>query len=157
MWSERCADILKEIGFFSSRTEDDIWIRDTGTYYEYIARYIDDLTIVPKKPQTIIDDLEGKHKLKLKGTGPIGYHLGCDLFSDSQGVLCMSSKRYIEKMVASYQTIFGYKPKQKYSSPLEHNDHPELDMSEVLDAEGSRSINASLGQFNGRSPLTVWM
>ena len=36
-------------------------------------------------------------------------------------------------MIDTYEKMFGSKPSQKCSSPLEHNDHPELDTSEFLD------------------------
>ena len=34
--------------------------------------------------------------------------------------------------------LFGEKPKQVYRCPLEQNDHPELDKTDLLDAEGIR-------------------
>jgi hypothetical protein len=36
-------------------------------------------------------------------------------------------------MVGNYEKIFGEMPKQIVTSPLEKGDHPELDMSELLD------------------------
>ena len=41
------------------------------------------------------------HKLKLKGTGPIEYHLGCDFFRDKFGVLCMTPRTYIHKILSN--------------------------------------------------------
>jgi len=144
MWGKRCSDIFLSMDFVPSRMEDDIWMRDKGKHYEYIARYVDDLAIASKNPQDIVDELQTKHKLKLKGTGPITYHLGCDFFRDKEGVLSMCPKRYIEKMVVTFEQMFGSKPKT-YSSPLEKNDHPELDTSDELDAEGIRKFQALLG------------
>ena len=48
--------------------------------YEYIASYVDDLCIAAKDPGSIIKLLEEKYGYKLKGTGPIEFHLGCDYF-----------------------------------------------------------------------------
>jgi hypothetical protein len=78
--------------------------------------------------------LEGRYGFQLKGTGPTTFHLGCDYFRDGEGVLCMAPKKYIDKMLDSYQRIFGSKPRQ-YSTPLEHGDHPEIDDSEELGLE----------------------
>jgi hypothetical protein len=40
----------------------------------------------------------------------------------------MAPKKYIEKMTATNaEQIFGTKPSQKFSSPLEKGDHPERD------------------------------
>ena len=145
MWGERCADIFRSIGFTPTRTQDDIWIRDKEDHYEYIARYVDDLAIVSKDPQSIIDLLTETHRLKLKGTGPIEYHLGCDFFRDKENILCMSPKRYIDKLIESYQVMFGCKPKQLYTSPLEKNDHPELDTSEELEIDDIKKYQALIG------------
>ena len=145
MWAERCSDILLDMNFVKSRTEDDIWMRDMGDHYEYIARYVDDLAIASKDPQAIINSLQGDYNLKLKGTGPIGYHLGCDFYRDSEGVLCMSPRRYIDKMITNYEMMFGSKPKQKFLSPLEKNDHPELDTSDELDEEGIKKFQGLVG------------
>ena len=76
------------MGFFPSRTKWDTWLRDRGEHYECITVYVDDLLIASKVPQTIIDALEKEHKFKLKGTGPVSFHLGCDFFRDKDGVLC---------------------------------------------------------------------
>ena len=45
------------------------------THYEYIAVYVDDLAMCRKDPQAFCDTLKEKYKLKLKGAGPISYHL----------------------------------------------------------------------------------
>jgi hypothetical protein len=45
---------------------------------EYIKVYVNDLAIAMKDPREFTDILEAKHKFKLKGTGPIPFHLGMD-------------------------------------------------------------------------------
>jgi hypothetical protein len=77
---------------------------------------VDDLAIVTKAPQEIADMLHNKYGFKLKGTGPIHFHLGMDFFRDNNGVLCIAPKKYIEKMIVSYEQMFGTKPNMKYSS-----------------------------------------
>ena len=44
-------------------------------YYEYIAGYVDDLAICMKDPKAFFEILKEKHKFKLKGVGPISYHV----------------------------------------------------------------------------------
>jgi hypothetical protein len=39
--------------------------------------------------------------------------------------------KYIEKLVKTYEQMFGEPPNQVVSSPLEKGDHPELDTSEL--------------------------
>jgi len=126
--------------FFPCKAEPDIWIRDMNDHYEYIAVYMDDLTIASRNPQAIIDILQAKpNNLKLKGTGELNFLLGCDYFREDDGTLMMVPKRYVVKMVETYEeTIRGEAETDIYRSPLEQNDHPELDKTDLLDAEGIR-------------------
>jgi len=59
--------------------------------------------------------------------------------------LCMSPKKYIEKMVQNYKVLFGKKPRQSYSSPLEKGDHPELDTSEELGTSDIKKYQSLIG------------
>ena len=161
-WHDRFADVLREMGFKSCPAEPDIWMRECdangdpvtsdegnegtkdGHHYEYIAVYTDDLTIASKKPERIIGDLENTYKFKLKGTGELSFLLGCDYIRDEDGVLRQEPKKYIEKMVETYERLFGEKPR-KATSPLVKGDHPELDTSELLDDDGMRIYQSMIG------------
>jgi hypothetical protein len=132
-WHERFADCLRDMSFEASKSEPDIWMRKNCNIYEYIAVYVDDLAIAAKDPKSITDILMDKHKFKLKGTGPITYHFGCDFFCDSNGIMCMAPNKYIDKMVSTYEQMSGCKPCTQVSSPLEKGDHPKIDTSELLD------------------------
>ena len=79
--------------------------------------------------QTIIILLEENYTYKLKGTGIISYHLGCDFFRDDENILCMAPKIYIEKIIDRYKNMFNKKPSTKCKSPLEKGGHPELDIT----------------------------
>jgi hypothetical protein len=144
-WWERFSEVLVDMGFFPSKAENDIWMRDKGDHYEYIARYVDDLAIASRNPRAITDELQSKYKFKLKGTGPISYHLGCDFYRDTTGTLCMAPSRYIDRMIGTYEQMFGSKPKTTYSSPLERGDHPELDISEELGIDGIKQYQTLIG------------
>ncbi len=78
--------------------------------YEYVAVYVDDLAMAMKDPQQFVDVLTDKHKFKLKGTGSISFHLGCDFFRDDDGTLCMAPRKYIDKLTQNYERMFGEKP-----------------------------------------------
>ena len=43
---------LITMGFKSSKCNPDLWVKDMGTHYEYIATYIDDLLIT--LPHTVL-------------------------------------------------------------------------------------------------------
>jgi hypothetical protein len=146
-WHERFADCLRAEGFFPCKAEPDVWMRDKGDHYEYVAVYVDDLAFAMRNPQELVDVLSKKHGFKLKGTGPIKFHLGCDFERDADGVLCMSPRKYIERMVAQYEVMFGEKPKSLYSSPLEKGDHPELDDTDLLPPEGVTQFQSLVGSL----------
>lgn len=149
MWHQRFAACLEEEGFFPCKAEPDIWMRPTkdGSSYEYVGVYVDDLAMVMKDPKTFTDRLINIYKFKLKGTGPLEFHLGCSFFRDEHGTLCMSPKKYIARMVDSYERMFGQKPKTTYTSPLEKGDHPECDTSELLEPEGVTQYQSLVGQL----------
>jgi hypothetical protein len=110
-------------------------MRQNNLNYEYICVYVDDLAIAALDPEGIIKQLESNHNLKLKGTGPIKFHLGCDFNREDDGTVHFGPKTYIDKMLSNYERIFKEKPCE-YSSPLEKNDHTELDDLALLSNEG---------------------
>jgi len=144
-WHERFADCLRAMGFTPSKAEPDIWLHHSDDKYEYIAVYVDDLAIAARDPKQIIEMLMTKYKFKLKGTGPISFHLGMDFFRDDHGVLCMAPRQYIEKMCGNFERMFGHPPKQVVTSPIEKNDHPELDTSDLLDDEDIIKYQSLIG------------
>ena len=143
-WSQRFADVMRELGFFPCKAEPDIWMRDKGDHYECVAVYVDDLMIASRSPQAIVDALAGTHKFKLKGTGPISFHLGCNYARDKDGVLYYSPDKYLEKIADNFQRTFGHKPKP-CSSPLKKGDHPELDTSDLHDLDGTKIYQSLVG------------
>jgi hypothetical protein len=84
-----------------------------------------------KNPKEFTDILETKHKFKLKGTGPITFHLSMDLTRDDDNTLCILPTKYIEKLIKNYEKLFGMKPTQDITSPLDKRDHSALDTSEL--------------------------
>jgi Reverse transcriptase (RNA-dependent DNA polymerase) len=133
---DRLFDTLSAMGFTPSKADSDIWMRDCGDHYEYIACYVDNLLIASKNVQSIVDALEAKpNSFKLKGTGPVSFHLS-NFYQDENNTLCMGPKKYIECMVMQYEGMLGTKPKATYTSPLVSNDHPDLDTTKLLDDEG---------------------
>jgi hypothetical protein len=68
-----------------------------------------------------------------------------DFFRDDDDVLCIASRKYVEKMIANYERIFGESPRQTYTAPIEKGDHPELDTSELLDFKGISTFQSLIG------------
>jgi hypothetical protein len=63
------------MGFIPSNAEADIWMRESNNLYEYIDVCVDELLIVASNPKEIVQKLEKQHKFKLKGVGPLTYHI----------------------------------------------------------------------------------
>jgi hypothetical protein len=123
-------------------------MRRVDNHYKYIAVYADDLAIASKCPAGIIRALTEDYKFKLKGTGLIEFHLGCNFFRDEEGVSCFAPRKYIDKLIASYERMFGSKPRtNKITSPLVKGDHPEIDDSKFLEEEGIQQYQSLIGQL----------
>ena len=147
-WHDRLFDILQELKFKPSKADPDVWMRPEpgGTCYEYIAVYVDDLAIAAKDPQAFCNELKNKYNLKLKGVGPLEYHLGCTYKKDPDGTLAADPRRYVNKILESYERMFKEKPRK--SRPLlEGGDHPELDTSELCDDHQTKHFQTLIGQL----------
>ena len=140
-WHDRLFDILQELNFKPSKADPDVWMRPEpgGTCYEYIAVYVDDLAIAAKDPQVFCNELKKKYNLKLKGVGPLEYHLGCTYKKDPDGTLAADPRRYVNKILESYERMFKEKPR-KSRPPLEGGDYPELDTSELCDENQTKQF-----------------
>ena len=97
--------------------------------------------------------MQDECNFKLKGTGPISYHLGCNFDRDENGILCFAPRECIEKMEDSYLHMFGEKPKQICASPLEKGDHPELDTAEHLDQDDIEKYQSITGAIQWAASL----
>ena len=90
--------------------------------------------------------MKQKYNFKLKGDGPIDYHIGLNYSQDEDGTLKTQPKKYIEKMNDYYKRTFNDLPK-KFTSPLEKGDHPEVDETPLLGEEGTRTYLSMVGQL----------
>ena len=117
-----------------------------GSHYEYIAVYVDDLVIGMKDPKSFCDTLKEKYKLKLKWVGPINYHLGCGYTRDEDGTLVADPRKYVEKILESYEKTFGEKHKKSWT-PLVGGDHPESDISEFCNQDQIKQYQTIVGQL----------
>ena len=147
-WHDKFFDILHDMGFKPSKADPDIWMRSSNdaSHYEYIAVYVDDLAICMKDPKSFCDTLKEKYKLKLKGVGPINYHLGCGYTRDEDGTLVADPRKYVEKIIESYEKPFVEKPK-KAKTPLVGGNHPESDTSDFRDQDQIKQYQTIVGQL----------
>ena len=147
-WHDRLFDILQELKFKPSKADPDVWMRPEpgGTCYEYIAVYVDDLAIAAKDPQAFCNELKKRYNLKLKGVGSLEYHFGCTYKKDPDGTLAADPRRYVNKILESYERMFKEKPR-KSRPPLEEGDHPELHTPELCDEHQTNQFQTLVGQL----------
>ena len=131
-WSQRIHDIMLQLGFKPCKADPCIWLREMKTKYEYIAIYVDDLLIASDKPQQIIKDLKGKFKLKIKGDGPLEYHLGCDYKLDKGNTLVAQPMRYINKILEAYKKMIPNENFINIKAHLKKNDCSELNKNYAM-------------------------
>ena len=132
-WHDRLSDILQELKSKPSKADPDVWMRPEpgGTCYEYIAVYVDDLAIAAKDPQAFCNELK---------------HLGCTYKKDHDGTLAADPRRYVNKILESYERMFKEKPR-KSRPPLEGGDHPELHTPELCDEHQTNQFQTMVGQL----------
>ena len=107
------------------------WLKKSkdGTKYEYVAIYVDDLLITCEDPSGFINTLKDKYTENQR-SGPLEYHHGCDYHLDPDGTLVALPKKYISKILDSFTKMFLGETLPYMRSPLEKNNHPELNNSE---------------------------
>ena len=139
---------MLDMGFSLCKADPFVWLRKAkcSTKYEYVAMYVDDLLIACICTSEFIHTLKKKHNLKIKGDGPLKYHLGCDYHLDPDGTLVALPKKYISKILDSFHHMFTGETLPKVKSPLDKNDHPELHNSELANEDLITKFMCMIGQ-----------
>ena len=143
---ERLSKVLQSFDFTLSHVDPDVWMRDAGDAWEYIVVYVDDIIVAMKDPKSFFDELQDPDKVdfKMKGVGSLTYHLGADFFRDDDGTLCLGSQTYAKRLCSNFECLYGESPKSVFS-PLEHDDHPELDDSLFCGPEDTSKFQSLIG------------
>ena len=131
-----------------SKADPCVWMRENKGQkcYEYMASCVDDLCIAAQDPGQIIQILKEDYKLKVKGDEPLSHHLGVDYSRDKDKTLVCQPKKYIDRLLESYQSMFKQDPPKTMRTPLNKNDHPELDDTELLTGESIQHYLTMIGQ-----------
>ena len=139
------AEKLDEIGFRSSTTDADVWLRpasksDGEEYYEYILTYVDDILCMSCNPEVPMEEIASKFSFKDKVTPPKNY-LGAILDEKHiNGKPCwtMSSVAYVKAAIENVRkkiTKDGMKFPTKVTTPIDSTFIPELNSLLELDKE----------------------
>ena len=139
---EELASKLGPMGFVPSKADPNLWMRDAGDHWEYLAVYVDDLMAIMKDPDKFFAELSELYILK--GLGQPKYHLGGDFFRDKDGTLAWGAHTYVKKMLVNYEIMFGSLPSMT-TAPLDPKDHPEMDNSSFLGEDDITRYQSLIG------------
>ncbi len=150
MWYEKLHHILVDMGVFTSKANPCVWMRKAkdkqNNHYEYIGVYPEDLAIASEDCKSIVDSLRAKYGLKPKGDSPMIFHLGCNYLKDPDCALVASPKHHISIVHEAYVKMFSEEPVQR-NTPMEKNDHPEIDNSELVDSKETELYMSMVGHL----------
>ena len=140
---------MLDMGFSPCKADPCVWLRmaKCSTKYEYVAIYVDDLLITCTCASEFIHTLKRKHNLKIKGDGPLKYHLGYDYNLDLDGTLVALPKKYISKILYSFHQMFPGETLPQVKSPSDKHDHPVPDNSELANDDLITKFMCMIGQL----------
>ena len=132
--AERFYDIIRDIGFTPSKAEPCIWRRDNQKLkcYEYVASYVDDLCIAAKNPGKIIQTQKEDYKLTVKSDGLSSHHFGTDYTRHREKTLVCQPKKYIDRLVDSYHSIFKKDSPKNLKTPLDKTETELINGKSIL-------------------------
>ena len=148
---------MLDMGISPSKADPCVWLRKAkcAAKYEYVAIHVDDLLIACDCASDFIHTFKRKQNLKVKGESTLKYHLGCDYHMDPDGTLVAQPKKYITKILDSFQQMFPGESVPQVKSLLDKNDHPELDKSELASDDQITKIMCMVGQLQWA--VTLWL
>jgi len=131
-WHEALSDTLKRMGYAPSYADPNMWIKDAGDHYEYIATWVDDLLVIGHNTMETIEKF--KELYPLKGVGKPEYYLGGDVEEvevDGKKAWALSAKTCLKNVCDKIERLYEVKLRN-YGSPLEAGYHPEIDETPLL-------------------------
>ena len=146
-WSEAFADSLRSIGWKMSKAENDVWMKDCGTHYEYLAVYCDDILVAGKDPKALLDEIQKIYTLK--GVGMPDYFLGAEFgringeFTERGVTSTWSAKTYLKNVIDRFERLLGNL--RTYTCPMDPDYHPELDDSPMLGPTDKSMFRSLIG------------
>ncbi len=149
---QHIAEKLRSMGYKNSKADHNMWLKDNGSYYSYIALCVDDVLCWNKDPMKDIEEL--KECYILKGVGEPEYYLGGDVMTlneqwQKEGIcLAFSAKTYVKNIVPKFEKLLNMDFKLSTKTPMSSELHPELDDSPFLSADDAAKYRSVIGSLN---------
>ena len=149
---EHLSEKLRRMGYKPSKADPDLWMTKVGDHYEYIARFVDDIISFSKDPMRVMNEL--KLDYVMKGVGEPEYYLGGnveqlgDEWEKEEINLALSARTYVENATKKIAEMCGQPLIRKWKTPMADDYHPELDTSDLCNAEKISKFRSIIGSAN---------
>jgi hypothetical protein len=158
-WRAHIAHTLSDMRFVPSRCNPDVCMRQAfnqmtkASYWEYILVYVDDLLAIGMEPRATLKILESDYNYVLKDFCPPTRYLGASIgthdIDDQTTCLFMSPDQYLANSITVIQANLQ-KHNIKLNSirfdvPMTPGYHPEVDISDPLDADAINMYQLYMG------------
>ena len=100
---EHLTDNLRKLGFHPSKADPNLFYKDMGDHYEYLASYVDDILVWSRDPMRTMDLLMAKYTME--GVGIPEYYLGGNVeqmgeeWARAHIQVGLSARTYIENAI----------------------------------------------------------
>jgi hypothetical protein len=142
---EKFANTLVSMQFFPCKADPNVRMKDCRMHCECVCVHVDNLACMMKDPSEFFAELK-QRKCKFKGAGEISCHLGGDFYCDPNATLAWEAKICCKRVVNQCTSTFGAPPKE-CTSPINKDDHPELDVTEEASPEKIKQHQTLIGCF----------
>ena len=155
------ARAMREMGYTSCLADPDLWYKpqtrpdDHFDYYSYILCYVDDILCIHHDAMTIMNKLNGRFRMKDGSVGDPDIYLGTKLKQArlANGIRAwgMSPSKYVQEATETCRKHLTvnfdgqYKLPKSAENPFPLNYSPEMDVTEVLDADTANYFQSLIG------------
>ena len=141
------ADYLRNLGFFPSRCDRDVWMRmrEPKDGYDYICTHVDDFKVVALDANRWCTEMAKKFQLKI--VEKPRYYLGANYeYSKLHKAYHIGCQTYIKECVRKVEAHPDLGGKlYEHKTPIPEVVHPETDDSDFLDLKGIRLYQMLMG------------
>ena len=150
-WRTDLAATLQDLKFTSSQADPDVWIRNSGTHYDMVLVYVDDILAFAKDSKITMDKLGKLYELKPESVNEADIYLRANMEKvqtpDGRVEWAIGSRAYVKNAVKVVESLIAEddpdaKLKSTARNPFPTRYKPELDVTPELNDElGSRFLH----------------